>query len=171
MDAQIHVIYEDEDLVALNKPAGAIFDWALERRPELLPVHRLDKDTSGIILFAKNARTQEYLKKLFQNNEIRKTYLALVVGEFKCKGGMIELTIGRSKKTPLKRVAIGAKRGKIREAVTKYKILKRFEGFTLVEAYPKTGRTHQIRSHFAAIGHPVVCDKLYAGKKFRLFSS
>lgn len=62
-------------------------------------------------------------------------------------------------------MAIGAKRGKLREAVTKYKVLKRFEGLTLVEAYPKTGRTHQIRSHFAAIGHPVVCDKLYAGKK------
>jgi 23S rRNA-/tRNA-specific pseudouridylate synthase len=63
-------------------------------------------------------------------------------------------------------VAIGAKRGTIREAVTKYKVVRRFQEFTLVEAYPKTGRTHQIRSHFAAIGHPVVCDKLYGGKKF-----
>lgn len=166
MDAQICTIYEDEDLVALNKPAGAIFDWALERRPELFLVHRLDKDTSGIILFAKNARTQEYLKRLFQKHEIKKTYLALVVGEVKRKEGTIDLAIGRSRKTPLKRVSIGARRGKLREAVTRYKILKRFEGLTLVEAYPKTGRTHQIRSHFAAIGHPVVCDKLYAGKKF-----
>ena len=90
----------------------------------------------------------------------------LVVGELKRKGGIIELMIGRSKKHPLKRVAIGARRGKIREAVTKYKVVKRFHVFTLVEAYPKTGRTHQIRSHFAAIGYPVVCDKLYAGKKF-----
>lgn len=166
MDAQICTIYEDEDLVALNKPAGAIFDWALQRRPELLPVHRLDKDTSGIILFAKNARTQEYLKQLFQKHEIKKTYLVLVLGEVKRREGTIDLAIGRSRKTPLKRVSIGARRGKLREAVTRYKILQRFEGLTLVEAYPETGRTHQIRSHFAAIGHPVVCDKLYAGKRF-----
>ena len=83
----------------------------------------------------------------------------------KNREGKIELAIGRSKKTPLKRVAIGEKRGKIREAVTEYKILKRLSGFTLVEAYPKTGRTHQIRSHFAAIGHPVACDRLYSGRK------
>jgi len=162
----MNIIYEDKDLVALNKPAGVDFDWALAEKSELLPVHRLDKDTSGVILFAKNEKAAEYLKKLFQSREIKKTYLTLVVGEIKDKEGKIELTIGRSKKTPLKRVAIGEKRGKIREAVTEYKVLKRLEEFTLVEVYPKTGRTHQIRSHFAAIGHPVVCDKLYAGKRF-----
>ena len=162
----MNIIYEDKDLIALNKPAGVNFDWALAEKSELLPVHRLDKDTSGVILFAKNEKAAEYLKKLFQSREIKKTYLTLVVGEIKDKEGKIELTIGRSKKTPLKRVAIGEKRGKIREAVTEYKVLKRLEEFTLVEVYPKTGRTHQIRSHFAAIGHPVVCDKLYAGKRF-----
>lgn len=161
----MEIIYEDPDVIALNKPAGVNFDWALKERPELIPVHRLDKDTSGVILFAKNEQAAEYLKKLFQAREIKKTYLALVVGEIKDKEGKIELAIGRSKKTPLKRVAIGEKRGKIREAVTEYKVLKRFEGFTLVEACPKTGRTHQIRSHFAAIGHPVVCDRLYGGKR------
>jgi len=166
MNGQTSVIYEDEDLVALNKPPAALFDWALERRPELLPVHRLDKDTSGIILFAKTPEAQQRLRQMLQQNKVRKTYLALVVGELKRKEGIIELPIGRSKKIPLKRVAIGAKRGKIREAVTKYKLVKRFRGFTLVEIYPKTGRTHQIRSHFTAIGHPIVCDKLYAGKKF-----
>jgi RluA family pseudouridine synthase len=165
VNAQIYTIYEDEDLVALNKPAGVIFDWAVEHRPELLPVHRLDKDTSGIILFAKNARSQEYLKQQFQKHEIKKTYLALVGGKVKFKEGTIDLPMGRSKKAPLKRVSVGARRGKLRAAVTRYEILKRFEGLTLVEAYPETGRTHQIRSHFAAIGHPVVCDKLYAGKK------
>lgn len=165
MDAQICIIYEDEDIVAFNKPAGATFDWALERRPELLLVHRLDKETSGVMLFAKSVGAQEYLKRLFQKHEINKTYLALVVGEVKQRKGIIDLAIGRSRRTPLKRASIGARRGKQREAVTRYKIIKRFEGFTLVEAYPKTGRTHQIRSHFAAIGHPVVCDKLYAGKK------
>ncbi|MDO8523064.1 MAG: RluA family pseudouridine synthase [bacterium] len=177
MSAQLEIIYEDDNLAAVNKPCGVIFDWALGQRPDFLPVHRLDKDTSGIILFAKNIETQEYLRKLFQNHEIKKTYLTLVVGEVKDREGKIDLAIGRSKKTPLKRVAIGEQRGKIREAVTEYRVIKRFDdstrlnvkafgGLTLVEAYPKTGRTHQIRSHFAAIGHPVVCDKLYAGKKF-----
>ena len=162
----MNIIYEDLDILALNKPAGVNFDWALEDRPELIPVHRLDKDTSGVILFAKNEKAEEYLRGLFKNREIKKTYLTLVVGEIKNKEGKIELSIGRSKRTPLKRVAIGEKRGKIREAVTGYKVLKRFDGFTLAEASPKTGRTHQIRSHFAAIGHPVFCDKLYAGKRF-----
>ena len=179
-EPQLEIIYEDENLATVNKPYGVNFDWALNERSDLLPVHRLDKDTSGIILFAKNTVTAEYLKKLFREREIKKTYLTLVVGAVKDCEGKIELAIGRSKKTPLKRVAIGEQRGKIRHAVTGFKVLKKFASghptsawmsdvqasFTLVEAYPKTGRTHQIRSHFAAIGHPVVCDKLYAGKKF-----
>ena len=177
MVEQLEIIYEDVNLVVFNKPAGVNFDWVLESKPDLIPVHRLDKDTSGIILFAKNEKSAEYLKSLFQAHQIKKTYLALVVGNIKNDKGTIDLPIGRSKKTPLKRVAVGEQRGKIREAVTEYQVIKRFDdltrhnapalgGYTLVEAYPKTGRTHQIRSHFAAIGHPVVCDKLYAGKKF-----
>ncbi|MDP3785323.1 MAG: RluA family pseudouridine synthase [bacterium] len=169
----MNVIYEDENLAALNKPAGVNFDWALGERhaslaggPELLVVHRLDKDTSGVILFAKNEKTQEYLRELFKNREIKKSYLALVVGELKNREGKIELAIGRSAKNPTKRVAKGKMRGTIREAVTEYEVKKRYGEFTLVQARPKTGRTHQIRSHFAAIGHPVVCDKLYSGKRF-----
>ncbi len=162
----LEIIYEDSDILALDKPAGVNFDWALEERPELLVVHRLDKDTSGVILFAKNEKTQEYLRGLFKNREIKKSYLALVVGEMKNKEGKIELSIGRSKKTPLKRAAIGERRGTIREAVTEYEVKKKYGDFTLVQARPKTGRTHQIRSHFAAIGHPVVCDRLYSGKRF-----
>src|SRR3989338_4539740 len=162
MATQPEIIYEDKNLAAVNKPPGENFDWALTRRPDFLPVHRLDKDTSGIILFAKNTVTAEYLKKLFHAREIKKTYLTLVVGDIKKKEGKIELAIGRSKKTPLKRVAIGEQRGKIRPAVTEFKVLKKISkpassksdfgsakksdffpagGFTLVEAYPKTGRT------------------------------
>lgn len=165
------VIYEDENLVAFNKPAGVNFDWALETNPSLISVHRLDKDTSGIILFAKNQKTADYLKHLFQTHQIKKTYLTLVVGNIKNNTGVIDLPIGRSAKDPIKRVAKGKMRGAIREAKTEYKVIKRFKdppagqaGLTLVEVYPKTGRTHQIRSHFAAIGHPVVCDKLYGGR-------
>ena len=159
-------IYEDDNLLAANKPAGENFYWALKERPELLIVHRLDKETSGVILFAKNEKAQEYLRDLFKSRLIQKSYKVLVVGKFKDNSGRIELSIGRSKKTPLKRVAIGEKRGTIREALTEYKVIKRFNYFTFVEALPKTGRTHQIRSHFAAIGHPVVCDKLYSGKRY-----
>ena len=103
----LKIIYEDADILALAKPAGVNFDWALEDRPELFVVHRLDKDTSGIILFAKNEKAQEYLRGLFKNREIKKSYLALVVGNIKEREGKIELAIGRSKKTPLKRVATG----------------------------------------------------------------
>lgn len=167
-------IYEDGDIAAFNKPSGVIFDWILAERPELIPAHRLDKDTSGVILFAKHQEAADHLKKLFQAREIKKTYITLVVGSVKVNEGVIDLPIGRSAATPLKRVAIGKMRGKIREAVTEYKVLERYEGpaqshvegFTLVEACPKTGRMHQIRSHFAAIGHPVACDKLYSGKRF-----
>ena len=162
----MQIIYEDNDLVALNKPAGVDFDWALKKRTGLLPVYRLDRDTSGVILFAKNKKAEEYLRDLFKKRQIGKNYKALVVGEVKNKSGKIELSIGRSKKTPLKRVSVGERRGKIREALTEYRVLKRFNGFTFLEAIPKTGRTHQIRSHFAAINHPIVCDRLYSGKKY-----
>jgi len=145
--------------------------------PEVRPgiVHRLDKDTSGIIIIAKNQPTFEYLKNQFQNYKIKKTYLALVVGKLKDKEGVIDLPIGRSK-TPLRRLASEKARGKLREAITEYKVLETFPetrfqnspkpgfGFTLIEAYPKTGRTHQIRAHFKAIGHPIACDKLYSKK-------
>ncbi|MDP3051927.1 MAG: RNA pseudouridine synthase [bacterium] len=140
-------------------------------------VHRLDKDTSGVLIVAKNQPTFEFLKKQFAERKIKKTYIALVVGELKNKTGVINLPIGRSK-TPLRRLASEKARGKLREAVTEYKMLEFFDigcqksptsdagngKFTLIEVYPKTGRTHQIRAHFKAIGHPLACDKLYSKK-------
>jgi len=159
------IIYEGNNIAAFNKPAGVNFDWALKNRRDLVPVHRLDKDTSGVILFAKNAETAEYIKSLFERHEIKKTYVALVVGKVKGRTGSVTLPLARSAKDFKKRVAFG-KRGKERAARTDYKVLKYIgDDYTLLEVYPKTGRTHQIRSHLAAIGHPVACDKLYAGKR------
>ena len=163
----LNIIYENENFVALNKPAGVNFDWALSFRADLIPVHRLDKDTSGVILFAKNQKYADYLKNLFQTRQIKKIYYALVVGSVKQNSGTIEFSIGRSKRTPLKRISVGKKTGKVREAETYYEVEKRFSDFTLLKVEPKTGRTHQIRSHFSAIHHPVACDWLYGGKNIK----
>ena len=181
------IIYEDSDVLALSKPAGmvvhhdaqhtsgTVVDWLLEKYPEINNVrdverpgivHRLDKDTSGVLLVAKNQRAYEYLKKLFQDGGITKKYFALVVGNIKNDSGIIDAPIARSTKHFEKRV-VGGKQGRSREAVTEYKVLERLAGYTYIEASPKTGRTHQIRSHLAHIGHPVVCDKLYGGKLYQ----
>lgn len=161
------VIYEDENLVALNKPPGVNFDWALLFRQDIIPVHRLDKETSGVILFAKNEKSAEHLKNLFQTRQIKKIYRALVTGIVQKNSGIIELSIGRSERTPLKRISVGKKVGKLREAETHYEVEKRFKDFTLLKVEPKTGRTHQIRSHLSAIHHPIACDKMYGGKNIK----
>jgi len=130
-------------------------------RPGL--VHRLDKDTSGLIVVAKNNRTFKYLKKQFQEGKIVKRYLALVVGKVKDKKGIITKAISFSKKDYRKRSALLDKKSK--KAWTEYKFLKSFKDYTLLEVYPKTGRTHQIRVHLASIGHPIAGDKQYKFKR------
>ena len=107
----INIIYEDKNLVALNKPVGVNFDWVLSEHPNFLPVHRLDKETSGVIIFAKNTEFQDYIKKLFKDRAIEKCYQALVVGVMRQSSGTIDLPIGRSAVNPLKRVAHGKQRG------------------------------------------------------------
>ena len=194
------IIYEDGDALVINKPAGLLVhpvkissqiskineptlaDWLTRKYPEIKQVgedplrpgivHRLDKDTSGVMIIAKNQPAFEFLKRQFAEKKVKKIYLALVAGELNPptggKKGIINLPIGRSKKNPTLRLASPKARGKLREAITEYKILEIFRGAgkncTLLKAYPKTGRTHQIRAHFKAIGHPVVCDKLYSKK-------
>jgi 23S rRNA pseudouridine1911/1915/1917 synthase len=191
----IAILYEDEHLLAINKPAGlgvhkdgvssgewTVADWVAEIYPALkevgepftaangMPiekpgiVHRLDKDTSGVLLIAKDQPTYLFLKRQFSKHTIVKTYLALVYGNFSAdkQQGTISLPIGRSRKDPRKRLAMRAAGGVVREALTHYQVLGSFPGFSYIEAHPKTGRTHQIRVHFKAINHPIVCDPLYA---------
>ncbi|MBI5045526.1 MAG: RluA family pseudouridine synthase [Candidatus Niyogibacteria bacterium] len=190
-----NIVYEDRDVVVINKPAGIVVhpdathknetmvDALLELHPEIKTVgddptrpgivHRLDKDTSGVLIVAKNQAAFDHLKKEFQERRAIKNYITLAVGSLKQTQGEINLPIGRGYKTPTQRVAIQAHlpagrqvRGQIREALTYYKVLERFPEFTLMQITPKTGRTHQIRTHLKAIGHPVACDKLYGGKLF-----
>ncbi|HEY3277814.1 MAG TPA: RluA family pseudouridine synthase [Syntrophorhabdaceae bacterium] len=126
-------------------------------------VHRLDKGTTGVIIIAKDGKTGEQLSSLFKNREITKTYRAIAEGTPVKSEGTIKGAIGRH---PVDRKKMAVLKDKGREAETGYKVLKKLKGFSYVEAYPKTGRTHQIRVHLASIGHPVVGDDAY-GKKAR----
>jgi len=171
------IIYEDEDLSVIDKPAGLVVD-NIERR-----VHRLDKDTSGILLVAKNDKALEFLQKQFKERKVKKKYLALVIGHLKTEEGVgdeakassspfaaarvIETLIGRSpgdrRKQKVYLPGEPNSQGK-RKAVTEYKVLQRFENYTLIEVEPRTGRKHQIRTHLAYLGHPIAGDKLYGFK-------
>ncbi|MFA6340852.1 MAG: RluA family pseudouridine synthase [Candidatus Paceibacterota bacterium] len=189
---KIPILYEDKDVVVINKPAGlnvhpdgrtkekTLVDWILKKYPKaknvgepmilddgteiLRPgiVHRIDKDTTGALIIAKNDRAYEFLKKQFQDRKVHKVYNAFVYGLLKEDRGMIDRKIGRSPNDVRKWSAQRGARGELRDSVTYFKVLKRKNDVTFVEAMPKTGRTHQIRVHFKAIDHPIVHDNLYA---------
>ncbi len=155
-----------------------VTDWLLGHYPEVGEVgddskerpgivHRLDKDTSGVMIVALNQKTFEDLKQLFKERKVLKKYLALVRGAPKKKSGVIDAPIGRLIKNPLKR-GIGERTRGVRSAATRYRVLERLGDWTLVEAEPKTGRMHQIRVHFSFIGCPVTGDKTYGGKRAEL---
>lgn len=197
---KISILYEDEHLLALDKPAGVVVnraktvtdptlqDWFEVTYPDLIKksdlktdvftnefqqrsgmVHRLDKDTSGVLLWAKNPKTMQAMMRLFKQRQIRKTYQALVHGIIQLQLGSISLPLDRSPKDRTKfGVVVG---GKLTE--TDYRVLryfdhpheKKYQGFTLLELYPKTGRTHQLRVVLKHLHHPIVSDHVYAGRK------
>jgi len=129
-------------------------------------VHRLDRDTSGVLLLAKNEKTYQLLKKQFQDREVRKIYIAIVSGDMKDERGVVNRAIGRSPRDFRRYSAGRGARGEMREAVTQFRVLARFSDkkgnkFTYLEVHPKTGRTHQIRVHMKYLNHPIVGDNLY----------
>jgi len=166
---EFKTIYENEDILVINKPAGVNSD-DFEKR-----IHRLDKDTSGVLLIAKNDKALEFFQKQFKDRKVVKKYLALIVGNLKNEEGEIETLLGRSKNDKRKQKAYLPQEpdseGK-RLAITKYKVLQRFENnslpkaqnYDLIELEPKTGRKHQIRAHLVYLNHPLAGDKLYGFK-------
>jgi 23S rRNA pseudouridine1911/1915/1917 synthase len=158
------IIYQDDNLLVIDKPAGVVIT---DIYPELRKIHRLDKDTSGILLIAKSEKDLIFFQKQFKNREVEKKYIALVVGNVKDNQGKIETLIGRSKKDPRKQkvylLTEPGSKGK-RDALTEYKVKQRLNGYTLLEIFPKTGRMHQIRVHLAYINHPIAGDEKYGFK-------
>lgn len=180
---ELNILYEDDDVAAIDKPAGMIvhagagvhsgtlvnallhhFGKLSEVSGELRPgiVHRLDKNTSGVILVAKNDVAHRHLAEQFSGRRVEKEYIALVHGTVQKAEGAIDLAIGRD---PVRRIRMSVKSGtaadKGRHALSRYRVLKRYRGFTLLAVRILTGRTHQIRVHLSAIGHPIVGDTLY----------
>ncbi len=171
---QFSVLYEDADVFVVDKPTGVlthastkaegenVADWFKKKYPEGDYAHRLDRDTSGALVFAKNQNALEFLRKAFTDRLVKKTYLALVHGTLKDTKGVIDFDIGRSRKDFRLRSAQPKAKGRLREAVTRYEVLGGDSAYSLLKLSPETGRTHQIRVHLKAIHHPIVGDALYA---------
>lgn len=173
------VIFEDENVIVINKPAGLVvhpsgkltqpsvagaFASEVEDDDLVRPgiVHRLDKDTSGVMILARNPQTKEFLQAQFKARTVQKVYTALIQGHLEAESARIELPLERSKKNPEKMmVSSGGK-----SAITEYQTITQYDNYTLVEIKLHTGRTHQIRAQFAHIGNPIVGDRLYAQQDY-----
>ncbi|MFA6253815.1 MAG: RluA family pseudouridine synthase [Candidatus Paceibacterota bacterium] len=202
MKADIPIIFEDANILVINKPAGltvhgdgfgkqeTLVDWLMKKYPEIEGVgeemepstplrhgfvgqrikkpgiiHRLDKETSGVMIVAKTQEAFLFFKKQFQNHEVKKIYRAILSGHVNFPVGeekVLNWPIGRSSNDPRIRVARSGGKGKLREAVTIFRLLENIcSNYALVEAEPKSGRTHQLRAHFKAYNHPIIGDSLY----------
>jgi 23S rRNA pseudouridine1911/1915/1917 synthase len=184
---ELDILFADDHLVIINKPSGltvhpgagrwrgTLAGGLLARFPEVAQigpqerpgiVHRLDKDTSGVMVVARSPEAYARLQRMFKNREVHKTYLGLVWGKFAQKEGRIAWAIGRQASHGQRFTVRGRKP---REALTLYKVLKEYQDFSLVEIRPVTGRTHQIRVHFAAAGHPLAGDSHYGHRRPKKF--
>jgi 23S rRNA pseudouridine1911/1915/1917 synthase len=179
----LDVLYEDDSLIVINKQADLVthpgkanyrgtlaaglqfhFDQLSDVAGQLRPgiVHRLDRDTTGVILVAKSNQVHHRLSGQFERREVAKEYRAIVRGELSADADVIE-TFLRVHPKAREKMIVCEPDGKARHAVTRYEVLERFRGFTLVRLLPKTGRTHQLRVHMKHLGCPIVADRLYAG--------
>jgi 23S rRNA pseudouridine1911/1915/1917 synthase len=191
----IKILYEDKDVLVVDKPAGIVvfpegenlnseektlIDFLIEKYPELKDtgdhprygiVHRLDKDTSGVLLVAKTTESLIFLQKQFINREVDKKYVCLVDGSIKEDFGQIKTLIARSKRDPRKQTVYQLNEPapkSARESITEYKVIERYKDFTLLEVKIKTGRKHQIRCHLSFFQHPIAGDKLYGFKNSKI---
>lgn len=171
----VPVLYEDDNLIVIDKPEGmaavpvrrpdgqSLLELlAAQRNERLYIVHRIDRDTSGLILFARNEQTHRWLNRQFETRNVSKTYLAVVHGVIDEDAGSIDKPLRRFGSG---RVAVDPGKGK--PSLTEFRVLSRSLSYTLVKAYPHTGRQHQIRVHFYSLGHPVVGDPLYGSATIR----
>ena len=187
-EIELDVVYEDNDIIVINKPVGMVVHPAAghsdgtlvnallhhckgslsgvggELRPGI--VHRIDKETSGLLVCAKNDNAHLFLSEELKEHSVSRTYYAIAVGSFKDEQGTVDAPIGRNPRDRKKMAVVSSaemQKGNGRHAITHYRVLERFEGFTLLECELETGRTHQIRVHMAHIGHPLMGDSVYGG--------
>ena len=181
----LNIIYEDEDILIIDKPQGMVVHPSFGHNEHTLVnailhhcsdlsgingvirpgiVHRIDKDTSGLICVAKNDKAHNFLAEQLKNHSMNRTYVALVRGVIKENHGTINMPIGRDNRN---RQKMAVTRDNSKEAITNFDVIKRFENNTLIECHLVTGRTHQIRVHMSYIGYPVEGDPLYGGRSYK----